>query len=62
MSVIIEEYAILHYLFDGLPLEGIVFTDDAISHTDKVLAELLYVVLAVVGGISEQLCGDISSQ
>lgn len=38
MSVIIEEYAIFHYLFDGLPLEGTVFTDDAISHIDEVLA------------------------
>lgn len=62
MSVIIEEYAILHYLFDCLPLEGIVFTDDAISHTDEVLAELLYVGLTVVGGISEQLYRGISSQ
>lgn len=50
------------YLFDGLPLEGIVFTDDAVGHTNKELAELLDVVLAVVGGIGERLCWDVSSQ
>lgn len=50
------------YLFDGLPLQGVVFTDDAVSHTDEVLAELLDAVLAVVGGIGKQLRGDISSQ
>lgn len=52
----------LCYLFDGLPLEGVVFTDDAVGHTNEVLAELLDVVLAVVGGIGKRLCGDISSQ
>lgn len=52
----------LRYLFDGLPLEGVVFTDDAVGHADEVLTELLDVVLAVVGGISKRLCGDVSSQ
>lgn len=52
----------MRYLFDGLPLEGVVLTDDAVSHTDEVLAELLDVVLAVVGDTSEWLCGDVSSQ
>ncbi|TNN26776.1 hypothetical protein EYF80_063085 [Liparis tanakae] len=28
------------YLFDGLPLEGAVLTDEAVRHTDEVLAQL----------------------
>ncbi len=43
------------YLFDGLPLEGVIFTDDAVSHTDEALAELLDLVLAVVGDTSARL-------
>lgn len=53
------EYAVLHYLFDSLPLKGVVFTDDAVGHTDELLAELLDVVLAVVGDIGKP--GDVSS-
>lgn len=49
------------YLSNGLPLDHIIFTDDAVGHTDEVLAEL-DAILAMVVDISKWLCGDISSQ
>lgn len=52
----------LHYLFDGLPFEGIFFTDDAVGHIDKLMAELLDVVLGVIGGIFKRLCRGVGSE
>ena len=52
----------VRYLFDGLPLEGVVFADDAVGHADEVLAQLLDAVMALVGDIGGRLCGDVSSQ
>lgn len=50
------------HLFNGLPLEGTLFADDAISHIEKVVTELLDVVLAVVGGVTKLLRWKVSSQ
>lgn len=50
------------YLFDGLPLEGVVLTDDAVGHADEVLAELLEAAPAVVGGTGERVRGDVGCQ
>lgn len=50
------------HLFNGLPLEGIFFADDAISHIEKVVAELLDVVPAVVGGTFKLLRWEVSGQ
>ena len=55
-------YVYICYPFDGLPLQSVVFTDNAVCHTDEVLAKLLDVLLAVVGGTSEWLYGYISSE
>lgn len=62
MGLRIGSATVYVYLFDVLPLQDIVFTDDAVGHADEVLAELLDIVLAVVGAVGERLFGDIRSQ